>query len=307
MSLIRAVFYLSLLMSPVATLAVDVDWQSALLKDHPLVGKIVEQKSGRVISYHELVTQLDSFSVILIGEKHDNPDHHRFESRLLHSLVDAKTAVAFEMLDDQQKNALQTLPADISLNALKTELQWPEKGWSWDDYGPLFFQVIQQGGHLKAANIDRSQMMTIYRDGLEALDDQRRFSSVDRVRDSLQAPIMDLVFDSHCGKMAKDKLQPMVDIQLAKDASMAAAVGVTHADMAPNRSILITGGVHARKDVGVPRHLPSNRSSVTLLMLEVNETLNSAAQYPAIQQNQADYVWFSPMFTDEDYCSRLSD
>ncbi|MBU3068918.1 ChaN family lipoprotein [Aestuariicella sp. G3-2] len=307
MSISRAVLCWCLLLTVPSALCVAAEWQSPLLQTHPLVGQIVERQSGQVIAYRELIARLEQYPMILIGEKHDNPDHHRFESRLLESLVTAQTAVAFEMLDDGYTPALEALPDDLSLAELKTALRWPEHGWSWDDYGPLLSQVLQQGGQIKSANIDRSQMMAIYREGSSALSDQRRFASVARVGDDLQKPIMNLVFESHCGKMAKEKLQPMVDIQLAKDASMAAALAGQGDTVKPLRSILITGGIHARKDVGVPRHLPAKTRAVTLLMIEVDEQRTEAGEYPAIQQNQADYVWFSPMFTDEDYCSRLSE
>lgn len=306
MKVIRAVLCWSLLLT-LPSLCFATDWQSPLLQSHPLVGQIIERQSGKVISYQELIARLEQYPVILIGEKHDNPDHHRFESRLLESLVTAQTAVAFEMLDDGFKPALETLPEELTLAELKTALQWPEQGWSWEDYGPLLLQVMQQGGHIKAANIGRSQMMSIYREASSALKDQRRFASVARVRDSLQEPIMNLVFESHCGKMAKEKLQPMVDIQLAKDASMATALVCPTDGIQSLRSILIAGGVHSRKDVGVPRHLPEKTQAVTLLMIEVDDQRIEVGEYPAIQQDQADYVWFSPMFTDEDYCSRLGD
>ncbi|GAB3105625.1 ChaN family lipoprotein [Aestuariicella hydrocarbonica] len=281
-------------------------WKSPLLQDHPLVGKIVEQKTGRELSFAELVTRLTRYPVILIGEKHDNPDHHVFESQLLSALVDAETAVVFEMLDDQQRSALNSLPAELSLETLKTQLQWPPQGWSWEDYGPLFLQVIDQGGLLRAGNIDRPTMMNIYRKGVSSLMDQPRFASIASLQQDLQLPILDLVFESHCGKMDKDKLQPMVEIQWAKDASM----GFVLAQSRMPRSVMIAGAVHARKDIGIPRHLPTSLHSVTLLLREVAPDKLQADQYSAMQTDQAgavqaDYVWFSPMATDEDYCDRL--
>ncbi len=301
------------LIGPSAALA-ETTWQSPLLQAHPLVGRFVSAE-GESLSYGDLLPRLAQSSLLLIGEKHDNPDHHRLEARLLRDLVDGNTAVVFEMLDDRHVSTLSDLSAGasrLSLDRLQQLLQWPEKGWPWSDYGPLFLQVLQQQGQLLAGNIDRSRMMGIYAQGLaslgqEALRSNGRFASAASLQTALEAPIVELVYDSHCGKMPRDKLQPMMQIQLAKDASMAFAL----TSAATPRRILIAGGVHARKDVGVPQHLAVTggrrvqEDSLTLLMLEVQPDKFEPEDYPALTHGQADIVWFSPQLSDQDYCSRL--
>ena len=137
-------------------------WRSPLLHDHPLAGKIIEQKTGYAITSEELVNRLSQYTVIFVGEKHDNPDHHLIESKLITALVGKQTTVVFEMLDGRYSSAVKNLPTDLSLEQLKEQLQWSEKSWSWKDYGPLFLQVVQQGGTLKVGNIDPAKVMTIY-------------------------------------------------------------------------------------------------------------------------------------------------
>jgi uncharacterized iron-regulated protein len=287
------------------SLAVHAEaWQSSLLLDHPLVGQVVAVESGNRLSDRDLFTALEKQvslgSYLLIGEKHDNPDHHRLESKLLKRFAQPQVAVVFEMLDDKQSVYLPQLKPTHNLTQLKDQLKWSEKGWSWQDYGPLFQQVLQQGGELVAGNIDRQNIKKIYRGGEAALTPTSRYQSLSPVAKKHTGVLLDLVFESHCQQMPREHLKPMVTIQLAKDASMASALAGSE------KGILIAGNVHARKDIGVAAHLAVlNKASVTVSLLEVQDEMLSISDYPEVNQGQADFVWFTPKVTDRDYCQDL--
>lgn len=279
-------------------------WQSRLLLDHPLVGEIAAVETGSSLTEGALISaleeQLDSGAYILIGEKHDNPDHHQLESKLLKQFAQPQVAVVFEMLDDQQASVLPGLRSTPDLEQLKEQLKWPGKGWSWADYGPLFQQVLRQSASLVAGNIDRQRIKKIYREGEAAVKSDARFQTMSDTAESHTPALLDLVYESHCQQMPREHLSPMVTIQLAKDASMASALADS------KKGILIAGNVHARKDVGVAAHLTlRGKRSVTLLLLEVQDGLPVISDYPEVREGQADYVWFTPKVTDRDYCQDL--
>lgn len=276
------------------------EWESSLLREHPLTGMIVNLQTDVQLTNPELVQKLASYPVIFIGEKHDNPDHHSIEAYLIHKLVDHQTTVVFEMLDDRHQPVLAQLTANLSLEQLKQKLNWGEHNWPWQDYGFLFQQVLQQQGQLKAGNISPGQMMAIYTEGVEVLDQRKRFASIAITQKTLSQPLLALIDESHCHKMDTEQLQPMVTIQLAKDASMAFALMSTTSP----KKIMLSGGIHARKDIGIPQHLPAELSSITVLLIEV-ESERLAPQDYGLTTQQADFVWFTPKFTEEDYCQRL--
>ncbi|BFM15996.1 ChaN family lipoprotein [Maricurvus nonylphenolicus] len=278
------------------------EWQSPLLQDHRLVGKIVAVDSGDSLITEALLEALKLAPYVVIGEKHDNPDHHAIELQLLEALAKSDSAVVFEMLNDQQAPLILGLQAGLTSEAFKQQLQWPEKGWAWQDYGPLMQLVVQQGSKLSVGNIDREKINQLYTGGLEILSDKQRFETIVPVSKERSKPITELVFDSHCKMMPREHLQPMVNIQLAKDASMAYAM----LNSGKSQNILIAGNVHARKDVGVPQHLAAQgKQSVTVAIIEVQESLQQVADYPEVKNKQADYVWFTPKVTDRDYCQDL--
>ena len=79
-------------------------WQSNYGRNHPLTGRIWEVASGKFIDRHNLMMRLARAEFVLLGEKHDNPDHHRLQAEVLRGLIAAgrRPAVGFEMfsLDD---------------------------------------------------------------------------------------------------------------------------------------------------------------------------------------------------------------
>src|SRR5215204_1457467 len=52
-------------------------WQSHYGRNHPLTGRIWDVASGEFIDRPALIMRLARAEFVLLGEKHDNPDHHR--------------------------------------------------------------------------------------------------------------------------------------------------------------------------------------------------------------------------------------
>jgi hypothetical protein len=83
-------------------------WQSKRDIDHPLVGVIVDVAAQRRVSEAELIARVQAADIVLVGETHDNPDHHRLEAALLQAFSTAHhaPAVVFEMLNREQQPAI---------------------------------------------------------------------------------------------------------------------------------------------------------------------------------------------------------
>src|SRR5690348_2390749 len=77
-----------------------MSWKSPLGRDHPLTGRIWDVSSTRFINRETLVNRLAGADFVLLGERHDNPDHHLLQAEVLRSLiaVGRRPAVGFEML-----------------------------------------------------------------------------------------------------------------------------------------------------------------------------------------------------------------
>jgi len=287
-----------------------IDWQSPLLQDHPMAGNIFSTASRSQLSERELLQQLSQSQYLLIGEKHDNPDHHQIQKRLLNRLLQRnKTRVVFEMLNDKQNTALEQLSPSDSLKQIKSKLDWPDSGWNWSDYGPLIQSAVQQQSEIRSGNIARPQLQEIYRNGPASIVTSDRFRSFSLVTQEVRDTIQQHVYESHCKTMPLEHMTPMVNIQIARDASMASAM--TSKLAARQHTILIAGSFHSRKDLGVPLHLnalsttPNTHDSTTLLLLEVETDMTDLGDYAYAENMVADYVWFTPKYTAKDYCADL--
>src|SRR5215475_12056660 len=82
------------------TKASKIDWESKEEQKHPLVGRIWDVKAGSFIGEDALVARLVASRFVLLGERHDNPDHHALQAKLLRAMIEAgrRPALGFEML-----------------------------------------------------------------------------------------------------------------------------------------------------------------------------------------------------------------
>jgi uncharacterized iron-regulated protein len=275
-----------------ASLPALPDWQSPEGLQHPDLGRIVELSSGKTLTPEQLVARLVDAPKVLVGERHDNPDHHALQLWLLRALAQQRPqgSLLLEMLNpnqqakvDQVRQALQAgqTPPDIL-----TALAW-QPGWSWSLYGPLVQHALRQPYSLLAANLDRSEVMQIYS---QAPTFSGQASSAPVVRETLLAQIR----ESHCNLLPESQLPAMLAVQQQRDRRMTEALLA-----APQPSLLIAGSFHVRRDLGVPLHLQDLQGAEgtpVLILAEIGTQITSAA---------ADFVWYTPAQPQQDHCATL--
>ena len=286
-------------------------WLSPLYQDHPLVGRIWRASDQRFISAEELQLALSGKRFMLLGEKHDNPDHHRLRRTLLQGMVAEGSlgVVSFEMLDSSQQARVDDL-GGVDLNSaqvLQEHLQWDAEGWDWNFYGPVLTDLLTAGVPVQAGNISRDEMMTVYGSDLDA--------DVAAVMDAVQMEQLNKDIDeSHCGMLPASQFPAMVRVQQSRDASMARSLMA--APESTGKRVLIAGNYHVRRDLGVPNYLVAGLADmpaaaeadiVTLGFLEVSPESDVPADYTEAFSATApyDYLWFTPAVTTEDYCAAM--
>lgn len=276
---------------------------SAIAPSSPLTGEIISMATGQPLSYPQLLDQLKNRRFILLGEKHDNPEHHQRELQLLKSLQQGKhTRVVLEMLDEAQAKHIEQLSAHSSDEEIQTTLNWNDGHWPWQDYGPLINAALKDHNQLNSGNISKPLVMQIYQ---QTLAEQPRLSTVKAIPADIQKTIQQQVYDSHCQMIPLDQMGPMTQVQLSRDASMAYALSDNLEDNM--QAILIAGSFHARKDTGVPLHLQqrSAAAAASILLVEVDTKSNTIEAAIAPYVGMADYLWFTDKSAEKDYCASL--
>ncbi len=297
---------MALLLPACAQLDGSDSWQSDLYADHALVGRIWRTSTQSFITEEELQADLNSARYLLLGEKHDNPDHHNLQLAMLQSLAakDRLASVTFEMLDSNADQALTSLYDNRGMTgtALRDYLQWDDEGWPWQFYGPLVQETYEAGLPLLAGNISRASISAIYADSEAAPQVVLSAAALEQLHVDID--------ESHCGMLPESQFPAMVRVQQARDQSMAERLPLPPAD---KLAVLIAGNYHVRQDLGVPNYLLSAESGLTrdeiaaLTFMEVQPDSESPAEYlgPAMEQSEPayDYLWFTPAVRASDYCA----
>ena len=252
---------------------------------------------------------------VLLGENHDNPDHHRLQAELLRQLIDVgrRPALGFEMLnmDDAPTIAKHLASAPKDAAGLGEAVGWNQRGWpDWKIYQPIAQVALEAGLPIVATNLSRSTVETLHRDGVAGLEPEVvRQLDLDRpVPPGIRRKLADDIRRSHCGYAPEDRIETMIIIQRARDARMAdrmLAAG-RHDGM-----VLVVGAGHTRIDYGIPTHLRSKASgqtSVSLAFLEVQRDKTVPEAYAAGFARDMlpfDYVWFTPRRANLDPCDEF--
>ncbi len=74
---------------------------------HFKIGQILDLKTGKVLSFDQLIDQIASKEIIFIGEVHDNPEHHLIQAQILQALMNrfSPVTVAMEFFQKSQQSA----------------------------------------------------------------------------------------------------------------------------------------------------------------------------------------------------------
>jgi uncharacterized iron-regulated protein len=290
-------------------------WRSTLHREHPLVGRIWDVRQGRWLREAELHTALGEARFVLLGERHDNPDHHLLQAELVEVLTASgrRPALAFEMLDMAQQpavdEALARAPEDVE--ALARAVRWERSGWpDWALYRPLFVAGTGRGLPIVAANLPHPQVRELISRGPDALEPalRDRLALDEPLPEDLARDMRQEMHTSHCGHLPENLLEPMVLAQRARDAHMTDRLLETATE---DGALLIAGAGHTRTDRGVPAHLARRAPGVTVrsvAFVEVHpESLQPADYAPpdAGGQPPYDYLWFTPAQEREDPCAVL--
>ncbi|HEU4371347.1 MAG TPA: ChaN family lipoprotein [Methylomirabilota bacterium] len=300
-----------------APAAVDLGaWLAPVGREHPLTGRIWETRRGRFVTSDQVVAGLAGARYVLLGERHDNPDHHRVQAALLRALIGAgrRPAVAFEMFtaDDAPAIGRHLAAAPRDAAGLGEAVNWKRSGWpDWAHYQPIAQAALDAGLPVVAANLAPATARALARGQRASLPDglAARYGLEQPLPDGAQGALTAEIDRAHCGHIPADRLEGMVLAQRARDAMLADSLLAGERDGA----VLIAGAGHVRGDRGVPLYLRARAPGATiatLAPLEVHEAWTKPEQYGETfggGRLPFDWVWFTPRMDDGrgDPCARF--
>jgi uncharacterized iron-regulated protein len=222
-----------------------------------------EEGQAKAIATDRLFAQLSQRRAVLLGEIHDNADHHRWQLSTIAGLhaLHPRLAIGLEMLPHRLQGVLdQWVAGELTEEQFLTRTQW-RTVWGHDAtlYLPILHFARMHRLPLLALNVERSLARKVGEQGWAATTLQER----EGVSDPLPAPssYVDMLFESfqqhgHEGKERNDPaFQHFVDGMLLWDRTMAQGI----AEAATRDPQLIVVGLmglgHLENRAGVPRQL----------------------------------------------------
>jgi uncharacterized iron-regulated protein len=251
---------------------------------------------------------------VLLGEKHDNPDHHVLQAKLIRALTAAerRPAVAFEMFTPSQARALTRYLAARPRAAagIGEAVNWKESGWpAWTMYEPVAQTALDARVPLVVANLDDELVRAVSHQGVAALDPAfvQRHGLDQPLAAKIREPMAEEIRDSHCGHAPESRVAAMIGVQRARDAQMAEALLTAPGN---DGAALIAGNGHVRNDYGVPayvRRVDAGARMVSVALVEVDATRVNVESYAERFGGRFpfDYMWFTPGVDDQDPCEKF--
>ncbi len=274
------------------------DWKSPFYREHSLVGKIWDTEKNAWITEKQLSMELLEYDYILLGETHNNADHHLLQANILNSLTaaGAKPVVVMEMLAQETWQGQPSFWADIEI--LKEQAKARNDGWPWELYTPILQAVVQHNLELVAGNIE-SKTLHQWSNKIGHYTPEEVLAEYWITSKGLKQLKRDII-ESHCGYANVAFVQFMERAQLQRDSIMTTALVNSKLPV-----VLIAGAGHVRNNYAVPVQLLNKHhrfSYVSIAFVPVLPDLKNPMDYLDEIPKVFDILYFTPNHTNQDPC-----
>ncbi len=261
-------------------------------------GRIIDLKTGKPLSFPDLVDQLKGIDVVFVGEVHNNPEHHLIQVQLLQSLLALNTpppAVAMEFFDTTRQPALdQFMNGDLDEATFLKQVDW-KNNWRFPYhlYRPLLWASREKGTALLGINAPHRVVGKVAKSGLSSLTVKERGQVAKDINLSIadhQKYINDIFkqhqFRGHA-KNSMGNFDHFYQAQCVWDETMAETIA-DYIKAKGGKLVVFTGNGHIINKFGIPdrvrRRVDVNMATIVLYPLTERTTINKRV---------ADYVWLT--------------
>ncbi len=239
----------------------------------PSIAQWVDPATGELLQHDRVIADMAGRRIVLLGESHDNPEHHRWQLSTMAALYgrNPDVVLAFEAFPRRVQPVLDRwIAGELSSEALLEETGWWDIwGFDPDLYLPLFQFARLHRIPMLAINVDRSLVRKVGEVGWAAITVEERQGVGDPA--APQPAYLEILLDQYLqhpsvrGRlaapadraevMASAEFRRFVDAQLTWDRAMAEALA--EAARRPEEPLVVgvIGSGHLRHGYGVPYQL----------------------------------------------------
>jgi len=262
------------------------------MQGHFRIGRIIHSKTGKAISFDQLIDQVGTRRLIFIGEVHNNPEHHLIQVQILQALMSryAPLTVAMEFFNKTQQPVLdQYMDGSTTETGFLKDVGWV-KNWAYayHFYRPLLLMTKEKGRRILAINAPNTIVKKVARSGLNSLDPSERnqLASHINLEDESHRKYLRKIFEKHTHQDLK-RFDFFYQAQCVWEDTMAENIA-TYLSNNKEKLVVFAGNGHIINKYGIPNRTLSRIKipMTTILLQPLTGPLN-------IERKMADYVWLT--------------
>lgn len=259
--------------------------------------RIIDGHTGQILSEAEALEHLRAARVIYVGEKHDRPQDHAIQLRLIDHLrqLDPSLGVGLEMVKRPfQKWLSDYVSGRIDEGKLLDKIEWKTR-WGFDFalYRPIFEYLRQYSLPTYALNARDEITRTVAREGLEGLSEVDRETLPElNMNNEAHRTAVQAVFDEHGMSHGKMSFENFYTAQVIWDETMAHEVArELAAEGGPARMVVLVGSGHLRKGYGIPDRAARRGAEPYLSVYPCVVDEDPAELAELVKDQVADLLW----------------
>lgn len=214
-----------------------------------------ELKSGLGTSPTAVAKNAANYRFVMVGENHDNAEHHKVQASIIEALVkqNRKVVVGFEMFTRDNQQALDQFTSDDwKFEDFQTKANW-EKQWGFPFhlYQPIFESVRRHSLPMVALNLPRDWVRAIGKDGVTALTPEQKKWAPDITLDNKEhRSVFNALMGGH--PMEGPRGENIYAAQVSWDEGMATSAADYMKDKSPETvMVIIAGSGHTMYGQGI--------------------------------------------------------
>jgi uncharacterized iron-regulated protein len=248
----------------------------------------VDGKTGRALSFDDVIARVRAHRVIVVGEQHDQPSHHEAQRRIIEvcGATGPGLVVGLEMLSWETQETLDRLNrGEVDVKGFAAAVDW-KKAWGFDYglYSPIFQTGRDLGARFVALNAPKELVRALRKNGVDGLSpaDLARLPELD-LGDALHRRWFEGIFRGAGHPLKDEEIDGFYRAQVLWDEAMAerAAAAVTEG---ARQVVVVAGAGHVAAGRGIPQRVERRLGGTPVLTIlpitvdagSVDEALRSA-------------------------------
>jgi len=223
------------------------------------VSHVLRVEDHQVITVETMLDELHDTPVILVGERHDAPSHHRLQLEIIQRLQQGAKpfAIGMEMFEAPSQRALDAWSGGkVPEEAFKKVFEWNWRNIPWGLYSDILRYARDQHIPLVALNAPRDLVQKVSQHGVASLSG----AELSQLPAGMDLEVSDAYLDFMRGAYSSHgrsgaAFRNICEAQMLRNRFMARRVSDYLRLHPESTMVVLAGGGHVREEGGIPAEL----------------------------------------------------